>query len=979
MTQDQVVEEIRVAALQKALEAGGNEDDFNEAWYAAHGKLLLRYDAAMAAPPKSKSPPESEKTYKESRDADEITEPTLIDGVYYLPKKNDVIYIAITRAGVVFCYYWLSHENFSYIKTLGSEIYKNPPPNSQVEYFKWNSKTRKHFNVGRFYGKDKFRPTLIGSEGLAYCTMAFVDACKKDGKLPVQVVGSFASPINRVPLFGAPILMQVPAAEQETEIMPAQINNPLMALPAAARHAEARRRIAEFERKTGKPMSEYQKDVIEFLLTEKDNAFVEAVAGSGKSTTLLWCADFIKDFAERQIIISFNRSIAESNAKRLAQMDSPMESMTMHKLGLLYGVAPAIRASTDISKYINDYKELSIADVVAETMMGVKGGSLDFIAYDDFNSTDRAEAREEAGAKLDALSAFQDTLLTAFRIATCTLTDIKNIEKLTEVLNYYKVDIMGFSVAQIAQGIEKMLEADFTNLVQYKEIGTFDMIYWGAIGRFPMKRYDIIFVDEAQDLSADQIAFVKNISRSGARIIFVGDRSQAIYGWRGADTSAVDNVVKNFDCKLLPLSICYRCPVSVIKFAQEEVPRIEARPGAPEGEIIYIEDTAITEFAKIEGMKPKIGDLVLCRKNAPLARIAMRIIQTHTPTVVMADKSWGLRIQKYFKRALGFIKKANAENYAFSKYAEYMADFLKKELDFMRSMSKQPNRETARMVNIAEFSEFLVSVFTARQETGKPFLSENELSIYIFGVPYEKAETAILKSSKGRKPAPESVDDGPLLYLNKSTESRTPELRQNFVVCSSIHKAKGDESDTVWWYGPDEHDLSRQPQTTVGMAAWQKIEESNLRYVAKTRAMQRLVMVKDTRKAAQNERKNAAAAASDEKQYEALETPEPRKTNPQNESPARLLERGYHFLDSSGVPMRESLFVLSKMSGQTLQNIRDYYDQKGSLLGAFAFLQEEGAIVVDKLGFSRFTDIGISLAAKVPKAARNTHKGFDLD
>jgi DNA helicase-2/ATP-dependent DNA helicase PcrA len=979
MTKDQVVEEIRVAALQKALAAGGNEDDFNEAWYAAHSKLLLRYDAAIAAPPKSNSPPQPEKTYKESKAEDEITEPTLIDGVYYLPKKSDVLYIAITRAGVVFCYYWLTPENFNYIKTLGSEIYKNPPQNSPIEYFKWNNKTRKHFNVGRFYGKDKFRPTLIGSEGLAYCTMAFVDICKKDGKLPVHLVGSFAAPINRVPLFGAPILMQAPAAEQETEIMPAQINNPLLALPAAARHAEARRRIAEFERKTGKQMSEYQRDVIEFILSEKDNVFVEAVAGSGKSTTLLWCAEFIKDFAERQIIISFNRSIAESNGKRLAQMGSPMESMTMHKLGLLYGVAPAIRASTDISKYINDYKELSIADVVAETMMGVKGGSLDFIAYDDFNSTDRDEARAEAGAKLDALSAFQDTLLSAFRIATCTLTDIKNIEKLTEVLSYYKVDITGFTVQQIAQGIEKMLEADFTNLVQYKEIGTFDMIYWGAVGRFPMKRYDIIFVDEAQDLSADQVEFVKNISRRGARIIFVGDRNQAIYGWRGADTSAVDNVVKNFECKLLPLSICYRCPVSVIKFAQDEVPRIEARPNAPEGEIVYIDDTAITEFAKIEGMRPKVGDLVLCRKNAPLARIAMRIIQTHAPTVVMADKAWGLRIQKYFKRALGFIKKERGENYLFSKYAEYMADFLKKELDFMRSMSKQPNRETARMVNISEFSEFIVSVFTARQETDKPFLSENELSIYIFGVPYEKAETAILSSSKGRKPATESIDDGPLLYLNKSTESRTPELRQNFVVCSSIHKAKGDESDTVWWYGPDEHDLSKQSQTGVVMAAWQKIEESNLRYVAKTRAMQRLVMVKDTRKAAANERKSAAAAVSDEKQYEALETPDSRKTNPQNESPTRLLARGYEFLDNSGVPMRESLFVLSKMSGQTLQNIRDYSDQKGSLLGAFAFLQEEGAIVVDKLGFSRFTDKGISLAAKVPKAARNTHKGFDLD
>ena len=154
-----------------------------------------------------------------------------------------------------------------------------------------------------------------------------------------------------------------------------------------------------------------------------------------------------------------------------------------------------------------------------------------------------------------------------------------------------------------------------------------DMLWLPLLRKAQFPSYDFVFVDESQDLNPIQIAIVEQLVRRGGRAIFVGDRNQAIYGFRGADPEAMDTIKSKFNATELPLSICWRCPKSVIAAAKEIVPQIEASPKAAEGSIRTInEDVFMTEVAS--------GDYALCRVTAPLANKCLKLIQAGRKAIV---------------------------------------------------------------------------------------------------------------------------------------------------------------------------------------------------------------------------------------------------------------------------------------------------------------------------------------------------------
>jgi hypothetical protein len=124
--------------------------------------------------------------------------------------------------------------------------------------------------------------------------------------------------------------------------------------------------------------------------------------------------------------------------------------------------------------------------------------------------------------------------------------------------------------------------------------------------------------------------------RPGGRIIFVGDKNQAIYGFRGADTQAIETINRRFNTVRFPLHICWRCPVNVISVAKELVPYIEARPGAPAGVARRHEgDRMISKFLKNRDRTRT--HLILCRTNAPLIQLALQLLPDGVDCFLTAD------------------------------------------------------------------------------------------------------------------------------------------------------------------------------------------------------------------------------------------------------------------------------------------------------------------------------------------------------
>src|SRR5215469_1773907 len=147
-----------------------------------------------------------------------------------------------------------------------------------------------------------------------------------------------------------------------------------------------------------------------------------------------------------------------------------------------------------------------------------------------------------------------------------------------------------------------------------------DQIYMSAMFGGVFRRFECVMVDESQDLSPLNH---KQIARTAAaRLICVGDSRQAIYAFRGADSSSMDSLRSLRDEWIdLPLSTTFRCPKVIVARQQQHAPGFTAYETNQEGQFL---DWTQKEW-KIEELPGRIA--ILCRNNAPLFSCALRLIR----------------------------------------------------------------------------------------------------------------------------------------------------------------------------------------------------------------------------------------------------------------------------------------------------------------------------------------------------------------
>ena len=84
--------------------------------------------------------------------------------------------------------------------------------------------------------------------------------------------------------------------------------------------------------------------------------------------------------------------------------------------------------------------------------------------------------------------------------------------------------------------------------------------------------FDVMFVDEAQDLSLIQWSMIKKIEEDTKCDVWIaGDDDQAIFGWAGAD---VDSFI-NWEAEEIPLKYSKRVPSSIQKIALDVINRVQ--------------------------------------------------------------------------------------------------------------------------------------------------------------------------------------------------------------------------------------------------------------------------------------------------------------------------------------------------------------------------------------------------------------------
>jgi len=150
-----------------------------------------------------------------------------------------------------------------------------------------------------------------------------------------------------------------------------------------------------------------------------------------------------------------------------------------------------------------------------------------------------------------------------------------------------------------------------------------DQIRFPAIFDLHMPQFHNVLVDEAQDLSPVQALMVSKLQAD--RYVFVGDKRQSIYAFRGAMSDSMDYLKAEFNAVELPLSITYRCAKAIVNEAAKIWPGdIEAWEESCDGSVTFHNSDS--------GPVKYTGDvIILCRTNAPLIKLAYELLRNGTP------------------------------------------------------------------------------------------------------------------------------------------------------------------------------------------------------------------------------------------------------------------------------------------------------------------------------------------------------------
>jgi len=316
--------------------------------------------------------------------------------------------------------------------------------------------------------------------------------------------------------------------------------------------------------------SEYQKAIFKDIKEGKGDTLISAVAGASKTTVLIEGFKYIPR-GKKALMCAFNKSI-QMELKDKAP--SYVECATLHSLGF----------RTIKQKFgnvqLDNFKTYKIAESLSRK--------------DNDVITEICRTVSLCKAHLIDTPDKIDQLIDEFDIETFTITRSDFISFVIKTLSECKKD---------------------TKTIDYDDMVWFPFVYNLSIGK-----YDVIFVDECQDLSKNMIAMILKAKKIDGRIIFTGDKFQSLYKFRGADSNSVNNILNLTGAKTLPLSISYRCPKKVVELCNKYVPEMEYAPNAKDGEILNI------KLSNLE-KEVKPGCIVLSRTNAPTIKLAMQFIR----------------------------------------------------------------------------------------------------------------------------------------------------------------------------------------------------------------------------------------------------------------------------------------------------------------------------------------------------------------
>ena len=498
-------------------------------------------------------------------------------------------------------------------------------------------------------------------------------------------------------------------------------------------------------KQSGPVWSDEQKLIFTWFATGVGNLIVRARAGTGKTTTIKTAFTFVRG-ALRMLYAVFNKKNQVEAAAAIA--DPRVEISTLHSVGFMFirqvwpNAKPTDEVETDrVESVVGEQTPQSVKTQVKK-LVGFAKNTLIHATLDDM--VDLAEERDiECPEFADAANGGWDTIALA-KAALQVLEDSKKQDK---------------------QG----------------RISFDDMVWLPVVMNWTRAWFDLVVVDEAQDMNLPQLMMAKAACKPGGRVCVVGDDCQAIYHFRGAAADGIDMMKRELHAAELGLTTTYRCPKAVVRIASTIVPDYKAADTAPEGSVEAITASQIED-------RCQVGDAILSRANAPLMGVCLSLLRRGIPARIEG--------RDIGRALLDIAKKLNARTVP----------------QFIQKLEAWGQKRIARATS-AKNSERKTQEIMDKVETLMA-IADGVSSV-------REIETRIQN-----------------LFQDTGAESKPA------VILSTAHKAKGLEWKRVFLLSStfNRKPKLNAPPVSAETQAAQAREEQNIYYVAVTRAKETLVL-----------------------------------------------------------------------------------------------------------------------------------------
>lgn len=363
-----------------------------------------------------------------------------------------------------------------------------------------------------------------------------------------------------------------------------------------------------------------QSTIFDWVVYGTGNAILSAVAGSGKTTTLIQAMSLM---SKRIFFGAYNRTIAKEIKDRLSArglMRQGVDVSTMHSIAVKAWKAVYPKVEIDEAKVGNLIK-----------LAVLKNANLKKFG--------------DQAAFVKKLVSFGKSHLMGIKHPTNRSRDIDNMVVWQKLMEHYSLDEslpltethpitkqeIPFDVAGLLNFTVEIYKASIAQcktLIDYDDM-IFAPLYFNA----KFYPYDWVIIDECQDINPARRELARRLLKKDGRFVGCGDERQSIYAFTGAGSNSIPLLMKEFNAAHYTLSTTYRCAKAIVAYVQQWVPHIKAVDTAAEGLVRNInEDTKEKPWFIADAIGA--NDAVLCRYTAPLVKNAFELLRKGIPCKV---------------------------------------------------------------------------------------------------------------------------------------------------------------------------------------------------------------------------------------------------------------------------------------------------------------------------------------------------------